>query len=80
MVSFQGNNMTTFTTQDRLEAEMEPIPFAGMVKLQDQEDKEEMLREQIHILHAECQRLRKRLREIGENDWIHMVLLKPRPL
>lgn len=47
---------------------VEPIPFAGMVNLQDKEDREEMLREQIHTLHAECQRLRKRLREIGEND------------
>lgn len=60
--------MTTFTTQDRKEAELEPIPFAGLVNIQDKEDREQMLREQIHILHAECQRLRKRLREIGEND------------
>jgi hypothetical protein len=32
--------MTTFTTQDRVDAEItvEPIPFAGMVQLQDKED------------------------------------------
>jgi hypothetical protein len=62
--------MTTFTTQDRLDVEekMEPIPFAGMVKLQDKEDLEQMLRDQVHMLQAECQRLRKRLRELGSND------------
>jgi len=48
--------------------EIEPIPFMGMVRLQDKEDIEQMLREQVRTLHAECQRLRKRLREIGEND------------
>jgi len=51
-----------------VEIEVEPIPFMGMVQLQDKEDTEQMLRNQIHSLHAECQRLRKRLREIGEND------------
>lgn len=62
--------MTTFTTQDRIDAEInvEPIPFMGMVQLQDKEDREQMLRDQIHALHAECQRLRKRLRDLGEND------------
>jgi hypothetical protein len=62
--------MTTFTTQDRLDAEetMEPIPFAGMVQLQDKEDLEKMLRDQVHMLQAECQRLRKKLRELGSND------------
>jgi hypothetical protein len=47
---------------------VEPIPFMGMVQLQDKEDREQMLREQIHILQAECQRLRKRLRDLGQND------------
>lgn len=52
--------MTTFTTQDRIDAEInvEPIPFAGLVSLQDKEDTEKMLREQNQILQAECQRLR----------------------
>ena len=62
--------MTTFTTQDRIDAEImiEPIPFAGLVQLQDKEDREQMLRDQIHILQAECQRLRRRLRDLGQND------------
>lgn len=59
--------MTTFTTQDRIDAEInvEPIPFAGMVSLQDKEDREQMLREQNQILQAECQRLRKILMNNG---------------
>ena len=48
--------------------EVEPIPFAGLVQLQDKEDIEQMLRDQLHILQAECQRLRKKLRDLGEND------------
>ena len=47
---------------------VEPIPFAGMVTLNDQEDREQMLREQIHILQAECQRLRKKLMDAGIHD------------
>jgi hypothetical protein len=62
--------MTTFTTQDRIDAEImiEPIPFAGLVQLQDKEDREQMLREQIYIAQAECQRLRKKLMENGIHD------------
>jgi hypothetical protein len=62
--------MTTFTTQDRVDAEItvEPIPFAGMVQLQDKEDREQMLRDQLHILQAECQRLKAKLREAGLNE------------
>jgi hypothetical protein len=62
--------MTTFTTQDRVDAEItvEPIPFAGFVQLQDKEDREQMLRDQLHIVQAECQRLRKLLREAGINE------------
>jgi hypothetical protein len=62
--------MTTFTTQDRIDAEVtiEPIPFAGLVQLQDKEDLEKMLRDQVHMLQAECQRLRKKLRDLGSND------------
>lgn len=63
--------MTTFTTEDREKAygdNVEPIPFMGLVQLQDQEDREQMLREQLHILQAENQRLRKRLMEYGCND------------
>ena len=69
--------MTTFTTQDRIDAEItvEPIPFAGLVSIQDKEDTEAMLRhqlhivnEQLHVMQAECQRLRNKLREAGVND------------
>jgi hypothetical protein len=62
--------MTTFTTQDRVDAEItvEPIPFMGMVTITDQEDREQMLRDQIHMLQAECQRLRKKLMEYGCNE------------
>jgi len=77
--------MTTFTTEDRQNASpphivdsgasVEPIPFAGLVSLQDKEDTETMLRhqlhivnEQLHVMQAECQRLRNKLREAGVND------------
>ena len=63
--------MTTFTTEDREKAygdNVEPIPFMGLVQLQDQEDRELMLREQLQILQAENQRLRKKLMEYGSND------------
>ena len=62
--------MTTFTTQDRVDAEItvEPIPFAGLVQLQDKEDTEQMLRDQLAIVQAECQRLKKKLMEHGIHD------------
>ena len=77
--------MTTFTTEDRENASpphivtsgasYEPIPFAGMVAINDQEDLEQMLRHQLHIvneqlyvLQAECQRLRQKLKEYGYNE------------
>jgi hypothetical protein len=62
--------MTTFTTEDRVNAvvNIEPIPFAGLVQLQDKEDIEQMLRDQLAIVQAECQRLKKKLMESGIND------------
>lgn len=76
--------MTTFTTQDKEEAykkmleeapahigyedAVEPIPFAGMVQIQDKEDRTNYYQEQNRILQGEIQRLRKRLRELGSND------------
>lgn len=62
--------MTTFTTQDRIDAEInvEPIPFMGLVQLQDKEDRTSYYQEQNKILQAEVQRLRKKLRDLGEND------------
>ena len=62
--------MTTFTTEDRVNAinDVEPIPFMGLVQLQDKEDREQMLRDQLTIVQAECQRLKKKLMENGIND------------
>jgi len=69
--------MTTFTLKDYVENKfvegkdgsvtinVEPIPFAGLVTLQDQEDREQMLRDQLHIVQAECNRLRNLLNENG---------------
>ena len=62
--------MTTFTTEDRVNAviNVEPIPFAGLVQLQDKEDIEQMLRDQLAIVQAECQRLKKKLMENGIHE------------
>lgn len=64
--------MTTFTLKDYVEnkitdvtVNVEPIPFAGLVTIQDKEDREEMLRHQLHIVQAECQRLQRLLTEAG---------------
>lgn len=71
--------MTNFTLSEYIDNKMiqekdgsltvnvEPIPFAGMVAIQDQEDRELMLREQLHVVQAECQRLQKLLRDAGIN-------------
>jgi hypothetical protein len=48
--------------------EVEPIPFMGLVQLQDKEDTEQMLRDQLTIVQAECQRLKKKLMEHGIHD------------
>ena len=53
---------------DSVTINVEPIPFMGMVQLHDQEDREQMLRDQIHMLQAENRRLRKKLMEHGNND------------
>ena len=65
--------MTTFTTEDRevtcsVTSNVEPIPRMGMVTLQDTEDREQMLRDQLTIVQAECQRLKKKLMENGIHD------------
>jgi hypothetical protein len=62
--------MTTFTLKDYVanktsDVTIEPIPFAGLVTIQDQEDREQMLREQLHVVQAECQRLQSILRRAG---------------
>lgn len=76
--------MTTFTLKDYVENKIiskdaevlaEPIPFAGYVNIQDKEDTEKMLRDQLHIVNeqlqtmqAENQRLKRKLRALGENE------------
>jgi len=64
--------MTTFTLKDYVENKItdvtinvEPIPFAGLVSIQDKENTEQMLRDQLHIVQAECQRLQNLLRQAG---------------
>lgn len=64
--------MTTFTFKDFTEEKdgsvtvnVEPIPFAGMVSIQDKEDTEEMLRLQLRILTDELNRLRDILAQHG---------------
>ena len=67
--------MTTFTSEDRLLAEkdgsltlnVEPITFVGWVTITDQEDREQMLRDQINMLQSENRRLRKKILELGDN-------------
>jgi len=48
--------------------EVEPIPFMGMVQLNDADDKEQMLREQIRIQQNEIGRLKAKLMENKIND------------
>ena len=69
--------MTTFTLKDYVENKLieekdgsvtvnvEPIPFAGLVALQDKEDTEAMLRHQLQIVQAECMRLKELLTKNG---------------
>ena len=47
------------------EESIEPIPFAGLVALQDKEDTEAMLRHQLQIVQAECMRLKELLTKHG---------------
>lgn len=64
--------MTTFTFKDFTEEKdgsvtvnVEPIPFAGLVSIQDKEDTEAMLRHQLQIVQAECMRLKELLTKNG---------------
>lgn len=69
--------MTTFTLKDYVENKLieekdgsvtvnvEPIPFVGMVAIQDKEDTEAMLRHQLQIVQAECMRLKELLTKNG---------------
>ena len=46
-------------------AVVEPIPFVGLVEIQDKEDTEAMLRHQLHVVQAECMRLKELLTKHG---------------
>lgn len=66
--------MTTFTSEDRERATqdvnitVEPIPFVGWVQVQDKEDTEQMLRNQLRIQNEEIIRLKRKIRELEDND------------
>jgi hypothetical protein len=54
--------MTSFTTEDRLNAEREPVPFAGWIHSMD--DTVQLLRDQIHAMGSEIHRLNAIIREL----------------
>jgi|CryBogDrversion2_4_1035264.scaffolds.fasta_scaffold167826_1 hypothetical protein len=54
--------MTSFTTEDRLNAEKEGVPFAGWIYSSD--EIVEMLREQLHAQNSEIIRLNERVRQL----------------
>ena len=59
--------MTSFTTEDRISAEKEPIPFAGWIYSttgQSLESTIEVLRDQIHAMNSEINRLNTYVREL----------------
>lgn len=66
--------MTTFTTEDRLNASPPHIVDSGASTIKtlgayiELEQRIETYREQLQIMQAEIQRLRKKLMEAGIND------------
>jgi hypothetical protein len=66
--------MTTFTTEDRQNASPPHIVDSGASTIKtlgayiDLENRIEMYREQLQVMQAEIQRLRKKLMEVGIND------------
>jgi hypothetical protein len=68
--------MTTFTTEDRIIAEkdgsftanVEPIPFAGLVSLTDRDDEVAMLRKQLQIQQDEIYRLTTVVNKLQEQN------------
>ena len=54
--------MTSFTTEDRLNAQKEPVPFAGWVDTMD--DIVALLRDQIHAMDSEIARLNDHIRSL----------------
>ena len=66
--------MTTFTTEDRQNASPPHIVDSGASTIKtlgayiDLENRMEMYRQQLQVMQAEIQRLRKKLMEAGIND------------
>lgn len=64
--------MTTFTLKDYVENKqdaevtVEPIPFAGLISIQDKEDTESMLRQQLHILNERVKELEAELAKLKQ--------------
>ena len=59
--------MTSFTTEDRLNADKEPVPFAGWIYSTTGHSLEstiEVLRDQIHAMNSEIMRLNKIIRDL----------------
>lgn len=59
--------MTSFTTEDRISAEQEPIPFAGWIYSTTGHSLEstiEVLTDQIHAMNSEINRLNIYVREL----------------
>lgn len=59
--------MTSFTIEDRISAEQEPIPFAGWIYSTTGHSLEstiEVLRDQIHAMNSEINRLNIYVREL----------------
>jgi len=59
--------MTSFTTEDRLNAEKEPVPFAGWIYSTTGHSLEstiEVLRDQIHAMNSEIMRLNEIIRDL----------------
>jgi len=54
--------MTSFTTEDRLSAEQEPVPFAGW--MDTMYDQVLLLRDQIHAMNSEIIRLNAYVKEL----------------
>jgi len=54
--------MTSFTTEDRLNAEKEPVPFAGWIYSMD--DTVALLKDQIHAMNSEIMRLNEIIRDL----------------
>lgn len=65
--------MTTFTTEDRANASPPHIVDSGasiktLSEYIEVEKRFEMYRDQIHLMQAEIQRLKRRLMELGETE------------